>query len=81
MSLEPEFERYFGALERAGGVDRCWLCRRTPAAVETTGDQAAAAALAPEAEIAPEDSSIIVEELELPEVIELTAEMPVTRSG
>lgn len=34
MSLEPEFQRYFRALEHAGGVDRCWLCRRTPAAVK-----------------------------------------------
>lgn len=34
MSLERNFERYFGGLERAGGVDQCWLCRRTPAAVK-----------------------------------------------
>ena len=34
MSLERNFHRYFGAIERAGGVDRCWLCRRTPAAVK-----------------------------------------------
>jgi len=34
VSLVPEFERYFDALERAGGVDCCWLCRRPPAAVK-----------------------------------------------
>jgi hypothetical protein len=34
VTLERRFEEYFGALERAGNVDRCWLCRRTPAAVK-----------------------------------------------
>jgi hypothetical protein len=32
--LDEEFQRYFSALDRAGGEDRCFLCRRTPAEVK-----------------------------------------------
>lgn len=32
--LDEEFQRYFAALDRAGGKDRCYLCRRTPAEVK-----------------------------------------------
>lgn len=32
--LDEEFQRYFSALDRAGGKDRCYLCRRTPAEVK-----------------------------------------------
>ncbi|MHC4260915.1 MAG: hypothetical protein ACYSWX_00175 [Planctomycetota bacterium] len=34
MSLDRQFQDYFAALERAGGEDRCFLCRRTPADVK-----------------------------------------------
>lgn len=34
MSLDRHFQEYFDALERAGGEDRCFLCRRTPADVK-----------------------------------------------
>lgn len=34
-SLDEDFERYFRALDRSGGKDRCYLCRRTPAEVKT----------------------------------------------
>jgi hypothetical protein len=33
-SLDQEFQTYFGALDRAGNEDRCFLCRRTPADVK-----------------------------------------------
>ncbi|MCP3918048.1 MAG: hypothetical protein GY711_21070 [bacterium] len=32
--LDEEFHRYFAALDRSGGEDRCYLCRRTPAEVK-----------------------------------------------
>lgn len=32
--LDDEFQRYFSALDRAGGKDRCYLCRRTPSEVK-----------------------------------------------
>lgn len=32
--LDEEFQRYFGALDRAGGKDHCYLCRRTAADVK-----------------------------------------------
>ncbi len=35
MTLDREFQQYFQALERAGGEDRCFLCRRSPAEVKT----------------------------------------------
>ena len=34
MSLHERFSEYFAALERSGGEDRCFLCRRTPADVK-----------------------------------------------
>jgi len=34
MTLDKEFQLYFQALERAGGEDRCFLCRRSPAEVK-----------------------------------------------
>ena len=34
MSLDRHFQDYFDALERAGGQDRCFLCRRSPADVK-----------------------------------------------
>ncbi len=34
MSIDRHFLEYFEALERAGGADRCFLCRRTPADVK-----------------------------------------------
>ena len=34
MSIDHRFHEYFSALERAGGQDRCFLCRRTPADVK-----------------------------------------------
>ena len=34
MSLDQSFQEYFGALERSGGDDRCFLCRRAPADVK-----------------------------------------------
>ena len=34
MSLHERFSEYFSALERSGGEDRCFLCRRTPADVK-----------------------------------------------
>jgi hypothetical protein len=35
VSLDRNFQEYFEALERAGGQDRCFLCRRTPADVKS----------------------------------------------
>ena len=32
--LDEQFQRYFQALDRARGEDRCFLCRRTPAEVK-----------------------------------------------
>jgi len=32
--IDEEFQHYFGALDRAGGADRCYLCRRTSAEVK-----------------------------------------------
>lgn len=32
--IDDRFHEYFGALERAGGQDRCYVCRRTPAEVK-----------------------------------------------
>ena len=29
MALDKKFQEYFSALDRAGGEDRCYLCRRT----------------------------------------------------
>ena len=29
MALDDKFMEYFSALDRAGGEDRCYLCRRT----------------------------------------------------
>ena len=29
MALDNKFQEYFSALDRAGGEDRCYLCRRT----------------------------------------------------
>lgn len=34
MSLDRHFQEYFAALERAGGDDRCFVCRRSPAEVK-----------------------------------------------
>ena len=34
MAVDKEFQLYFRALERAGGEDRCFLCRRSPAEVK-----------------------------------------------
>lgn len=34
MSLYEEFSRYFEAMDRAGGEDRCFLCRRTSSEVK-----------------------------------------------
>jgi hypothetical protein len=34
MALDERFHEYFRALDRAGGEDRCYLCRRTPAEVK-----------------------------------------------
>ncbi|QDU65633.1 hypothetical protein [Engelhardtia mirabilis] len=34
MSIDRHFHDYFAAVERAGGQDRCFLCRRTPADVK-----------------------------------------------
>ena len=34
MGLDDRFQEYFRALDRAGGQDRCYLCRRTPAEVK-----------------------------------------------
>ena len=34
MSIDKNFQEYFDALERSGGSDRCFLCRRTPADVK-----------------------------------------------
>lgn len=33
-AMDKEFHRYFDALDRAGGEDRCYLCRRTPSDVK-----------------------------------------------
>ena len=33
--LDEEFQRYFSSLDRAGGKDRCYLCRRTPSEVKS----------------------------------------------
>jgi hypothetical protein len=32
--IDEHFHEYFGALDRAGHQDRCYLCRRTPAEVK-----------------------------------------------
>ncbi len=32
--LDEEFQRYFEAVDRAGGKDHCYLCRRSPAEVK-----------------------------------------------
>lgn len=29
MTLDKKFQEYFSALDRAGGEDRCYICRRT----------------------------------------------------
>jgi hypothetical protein len=34
MAIDQSFHDYFAALDRAGGEDRCYLCRRTPAEVK-----------------------------------------------
>lgn len=34
MSLDEKFHEYFTALDRAGNLDRCFLCRRSPAEVK-----------------------------------------------
>lgn len=34
MALDERFYEYFGALDRARGEDRCYLCRRTSADVK-----------------------------------------------
>ena len=34
MSIDGRFQEYFGALDRSGDADRCFLCRRTPADVK-----------------------------------------------
>lgn len=32
--LDKEFQRYFEALDRSRGEDRCYICRRTPSEVK-----------------------------------------------
>ena len=34
MALDQRFYEYFSALDRAGGEDRCYLCRRSAAEVK-----------------------------------------------
>lgn len=34
MSIDGHFQEYFGALDRSGNEDRCFLCRRTSADVK-----------------------------------------------
>jgi len=34
MGTSERFDEYFSALDRAGGEDRCYLCRRTGADVK-----------------------------------------------
>jgi len=34
MTLDEKFHEYFTALDRAGNLDRCFLCRRSPAEVK-----------------------------------------------
>jgi len=34
MALDQRFHEYFQALDRAGGEDRCYLCRRSAAEVK-----------------------------------------------
>ena len=34
MALDRQFQEYFDAVDRAGGEDRCFLCRRSPAEVK-----------------------------------------------
>lgn len=34
MGVDGNFQEYFAALDRAGGEDRCYLCRRTSADVK-----------------------------------------------
>jgi hypothetical protein len=34
MTIDRSFQDYLAALERSGGADRCFLCRRTPADVK-----------------------------------------------
>ena len=33
-AIDSKFQEYFQALDRSGGEDRCFLCRRTPADVK-----------------------------------------------
>ncbi len=33
--VDKEFDRYFSAIDRAGGQDRCYLCRRAPVEVKS----------------------------------------------
>lgn len=33
-NLDGQFQEYFSAMDRAGGRDRCFLCRRTPSDVK-----------------------------------------------
>ncbi len=34
MGLDHEFQHYFESLDRSGGGDRCYVCRRSPADVK-----------------------------------------------
>ncbi len=34
MGIDDRFYEYFRALDRSGGEDRCYICRRTPAEVK-----------------------------------------------
>jgi len=34
MGIDEHFHEYFRALDRSGGEDRCYVCRRTPAEVK-----------------------------------------------
>ena len=34
MGMDQEFHHYFEALDRSGGGDRCYVCRRSPADVK-----------------------------------------------
>lgn len=34
MPIDDRFQEYFGALDRSGNKDHCYLCRRTPAEVK-----------------------------------------------
>lgn len=35
MGIDKRFQEYFQALDRSGGHDRCYLCRRTPSEVKS----------------------------------------------